>query len=229
MDSHPSDRSAGPVPDHKRDGSSVTGVDLHEGVRMGDAGALKVLTMHFLPRLSRQLHHAYRRTPHHILSDATEDALVQYALCPQIFDPTRGLSLERFLYLAAWRNVADTLKIQARQRAREKTYAQEIIARQTVSPSFEQPSDTVPAHDLTRELLKVVERTDRQALRQWLSGETRTGPLAAALEVAHLSAQEQRREVKRFKDRVSKRLARQSKNLSSKLWTGIEPTQKKHR
>ena len=90
---------------------------------MGDPSALKVIMTHLPPLLSRRLHHAFRRTPHHILADAAEDTLVQYALCPNIFDPTRGLSLDRFLYLAAWRNVADMLKILARQRAREKAYS----------------------------------------------------------------------------------------------------------
>jgi hypothetical protein len=49
---------------------------------------------------------------------------------------------------------------------------------------------------------------ERIALEMWLEGERNTAPLAVALGLAHLSPSNQRREVKRFKDRLRKRLER---------------------
>jgi hypothetical protein len=48
---------------------------------------------------------------------------------------------------------------------------------------------------------------EREAARLWID-EAGTDAIAAALGLAHLATDEQRREVKRFKDRLLKRLSR---------------------
>jgi RNA polymerase sigma-70 factor (ECF subfamily) len=113
--------------------------------------------------------------------------------------------LERFIYRASWRNVADRIDSERRRRHRERRYAQEF-QRGVVFPC----SEDVPsqAATLTQIAGTVIDEGERSALQLWLRGERRTAPLGAALGLAALSAAEQRREVKRFKDRVVKRILR---------------------
>ena len=60
-------------------------------------------------------------------------------------------------------------------------------------------------------MLSVVhDGSERKAFIQWLDGERSTAALAVTLKLSHLSQSEQRREVKRFKDRILKRLSRLS-------------------
>jgi hypothetical protein len=62
---------------------------------------------------------------------------------------------------------------------------------------------------MTQRILDVaIDDTEREALGRWLHGERRTGPLARALGAGVLPVPEQRRAVKRFKDRIMKRIAR---------------------
>ena len=53
-----------------------------------------------------------------------------------------------------------------------------------------------------------IDPPEREALFRWLNGESGTTPLAQALGISALSESQQRREVKRFKDRILKRIAR---------------------
>jgi hypothetical protein len=140
------------------------------------------------------------------LQDAAEDALMDYARRPQRVDFSSAESLERFLYRAAWRNAADSLEAEARRRRREALCLLEA-ARRT---SLKTPESSMAHHaDLASRILGIaIDDAERNALRCWLSGEHRTGPLALALGVGALTVAEQRRTVKRFKDRMRKRLTR---------------------
>jgi hypothetical protein len=103
------------------------------------------------------------------------------------------------------RNLANRLEADARRQRREATYA-------SLQRAYAQP--TLPADscddDKTRDLIVAVgaSNTERTALTAWLEGERRTAPLALALGLTDLSPLAQRQEVKRFKDRLRRRLKR---------------------
>jgi hypothetical protein len=176
---------------------------LHELVIDGDQSALQQL-FQSAPRVLRwRLRHAYPKVADSLIDDGIEEALVEYALRPAGFDSSRGVPLDRVLYHRAWRNVANLLMSDQKRRTREMYYAQAAI----VAMSSGKPVRA--AQGQTTLLLGLVaDDSERDALRLWLEGERRTTPLASILGVAALSLSEQRRTVKRFKDRIRNRVKR---------------------
>jgi hypothetical protein len=63
----------------------------------------------------------------------------------------------------------------------------------------------VPIAALWRQIIRLVEDSDREALTLWRAGEPPVA-IAKALGLSHLPALEQRRAVKRFNQRIVKRL-----------------------
>jgi RNA polymerase sigma-70 factor, ECF subfamily len=183
---------------------------LHNRLLSGDRTALEELAEILLPSLCRQLRRAFPRSAHDIINDAVVDAIIGYGRDPSTFDPFRGPSLERFLYHVSWRNMADLLKAGARRLARETEYARQVTDQNRDTHIGGNTAFNASDGQSTWRLADAagVVGRERAALRCWLDGETRTAPLAAALGAAGLTPSEQRREVKRFKDRVLKRLAR---------------------
>jgi len=180
---------------------------LHTRVIGGDLAALDAIAEDVLPRLRQALRRAFRRIADDTLQDAAEDAIMDYARCPQDFHPSSAESLDRCLYRAAWRNVANSLDSEVKRRRRESRYATET-AREDATRRMSQFSDSIEG-DLMRQILKLATNDgERTALACWLTGERRTEPLAQALGVGVLSIVEQRRTVKQFKDRILKRIRR---------------------
>jgi hypothetical protein len=111
--------------------------------------------------------------------------------------------VDRFLQYTAARNLADLLEVERRRQHRETRYVAERRAAPSIVHTFEDGREDA---NTRRRILSVAQgASERQALIQWLHGERSTASLAATLALAHLSQTEQRREVKRFKDRVLKR------------------------
>lgn len=188
---------------HLRDGDTLS--SLHERLILGDAFATEEIASLLLPRLCRLLHHRFIGTAEDIVADAVEDALVRYFMCPHEFDKKRNVPLDRFLYKAAWRNVVDLLRAEARRKTRERKYAEWIAAECRLARRA-RSEEIIRIDRALRALL--VDTDERNAIRAWINGERRTPALAAALRICDRSPLEQTREVKRFKDRVTKRLAR---------------------
>lgn len=111
------------------------------------------------------------------------------------------MPLDRFLQLAATRTLANLLEAEARRRKRDARYLDAQRGGTTLT------KDLLPVDaDRRRQLLSIVDPgPERRALITWLGGERRTDTLAAVLEISHLPEGEQRRVVKRFKDRIVKR------------------------
>jgi DNA-directed RNA polymerase specialized sigma24 family protein len=187
--------------------SEVSFEDLHRRIVAGDQLALEQSIKRLLPILRRMLRRSFPRVPDEVIIDTSEDTVVEYALRPTRFDAARGVPLERFLFHAAWRNAADSLDAAAKRRAREAKCAE--LASALVGPAAQPVPDLHGNHEIKRHILEAAAGPKEQfALRLWLDGERRTGPIAAVLGLSHLDAHGQRQEVKRFKDRVKKRIRR---------------------
>jgi RNA polymerase sigma-70 factor (ECF subfamily) len=178
---------------------------LHERVIHGDAQALDELAERLLPALCRWLRRRFVHAAEDVLVDASEDAIVEYASRPTRFDSERGVPLEKYLYAAAWRNAVNSLQREARRRAREARYATGHAGGER-RPARERSA--IDADVWKRLLAGVTKSSERAPFLLWLNGERRTKVLAAALGCRDLSPSDQRREVKRLKDRVMKRLNR---------------------
>lgn len=178
---------------------------LHSRLIAGDRTAGDEIAALTLAMLKPRLRRAFPRVAAEIIVDGIEDALVDYVLRPGRFDDARGVPLESFLYRASWCNVADALDAQVRRRSREVDF----LRCQTIQeqPITQEVADV--REDLQRYIALMAATTrERQALRLWLAGESRTEVFASALGLSELSLGEQRSELKRFKDRVLRRLKR---------------------
>jgi len=175
---------------------------LHERVLREDVAALNELAACLLRILVPRLRRAYRHASTDFVSDACEDAILEYAINPWRFDSTRGVALARFVQLAAARNLRNLMQAERRRRNREARYANEQSRAST---------NAVDGRYFdTRRVVNSVAAggAERKALTAWLDGERDTARLATLLKLSHLALSEQRSEVKRFKDRMIKRLSR---------------------
>lgn len=200
------------VPNNRSTATDWSSGDLHSRIVAGDRSVVEDFAARMLDILRRHLRRVFTNLPEEILSDAAEDSLLDYMRRPHTFDPERGVPLSAFLYRAASRNVIDIVRRDLHRRARETTYAATTLLLTLPCATF-----ALRDHE-TRSPLDLAggfETDERWALWMWTSGECGVSRLAAALGVAHLSQEDQRREVKRFKDRAVKRLRRAAHSLRS--------------
>ncbi len=139
-----------------------------------------------------------------VLVDAAEDCILDYGTVPTRFDPSRGVSLERFLLLVAVRDVINRLRSESCRKAREHRYASE----QSQPALFGAGHPGVDREFLSRLLALVPKQNERAALLLWLGGTGKTKGLAEALGFRHENGDRQRQEVRRFKDRIKRRVTR---------------------
>ncbi|HEY7285066.1 MAG TPA: response regulator [Vicinamibacterales bacterium] len=182
--------------------------ELHDRLLLGETCVLEGIAKDLLNTIPRMLRRAFPRTSHDILADATEDAVLDYARRPARFDRTRGTSLKGYIYTAAWRNVRDRILSESRRQKYETSYAhtKDQLTQQLNRESTREESD-LRQEELSKLLAKTCSRTEQLAIDLWLDGAASTA-LAAVLGLSELPEGEQRQEVKRFKDRILKRLSR---------------------
>jgi len=185
---------------------------LNKRLLEGDRVASAELTQILLPRLIREMQGKFPKTDHHLVSDGVTDALLDYCARPTVFDWKRGVPLDRFLAKAGWRNIANLLRGEARRKVREAVSA-ELTAEDVVElyPASGNPFQNEQL-DAKQELEKLAHllpnETDRKLLDLKAMGERRTERFAQIMGIAHLPIEQQRREVKKAKDRIDKVLER---------------------
>jgi RNA polymerase sigma-70 factor (ECF subfamily) len=181
--------------------------ELHTRVLDGDRTAIDSIAVSVLPLLRQRLQRSFPRAGDDVVHDAIEDAFMDYVTRPHTVGGCPSDTVATFLYRAAWRNVADLLERDSRRLRREVCYARETATHENVATADDRNSYR-EAQAKQRILDVALDAVERAALRLWLQGERRTEPLARALGLAGRSWSDQRREVKRFKDRVLKRILR---------------------
>lgn len=180
---------------------------LHERVILGESVACDSIAERLLPVLCHRLGRTFKRADGAVIESSVEDAILEYLRAPAKFDPARGPTLESFLFHAARRNVINELQSIRRRASHEVSLdpqAIESIGIRPMSVTFQSEFDT---SDIREVLGAATTSGERAAVRLWLSGERRTTALAAIL-CSGLPVCEQRAEVKRFKDRIVKRVRR---------------------
>lgn len=154
------------------------------------------------------------RRDEHIIIDAVLETLMEYTSKPGKYDPQRA-SLVTYLTQAAKRDLINAL-------SREKTQGRGATSIDSVEQwlpdrnnSFEERvADKAEAQAILEIVLsKITEPEERRVLMLLLHGERATAEYAKALEIEHLPEQEQKAIVKRYKDRIGKRLERLGETL----------------
>jgi RNA polymerase sigma-70 factor (ECF subfamily) len=185
---------------------------LHRRLLDGDRVASEELVEVLLGHLVNEMTRKFRRTDVHLLSDGVTDALLEYCLKPRAFDAGRGVPLDRFLAKAAWRNIANSLRGERRRQIRERKSLQlsdeKVVELQPTmgNPIQNEPENLQQQLDEIRRSLE--NPTDGEILDLRVMGERRTEPFAKVMGISHLPIDQQRREVKRAKDRIDKVLRR---------------------
>lgn len=183
---------------------------LHERAVRGDRLAVDQLATQLLSALQRRLRRRFPRAPDDSIVNAVEDALLDYAARPARFDPSRGVPLEAYILRASTCNLVDDLRAEHRRRARESRYASSVLF-DSRSPGLREFEPRYDQQTLDTELdfsAMAANDSEASALRLWLGGEKRWPRLAEALGARELPPDQQRAEVKRFKDRILSRLRR---------------------
>jgi RNA polymerase sigma-70 factor, ECF subfamily len=184
----------------------------HNAVLRGDVDALDALAHLLLQILIPMFMTRHRRIWADAVFDSIVDAILEYRKAPDRFNDQRGLYLDQYIGVLALRNLRDLMRADSRRRARETGFANAQATSWT--PSYH---DTGRATDsrLRDSLEQLCEPHELLAARLWLVGERRTEPLAKAMNLSNLSLPEQRREVKRLKDRLTKRWTRQMREMTT--------------
>jgi CheY-like chemotaxis protein len=175
---------------------------LHARVLAGDPGALECLDTVFLKAVPARLEHAFPQAPPDFAMDAAVDASLEYGANPAKFDPSRLPSIVDFVYMVARRNLTDHLRAEAALKDREARYAAEHVG---IPPDCQTRRSDI---DLWASMLAVtIDPSERRAAALWLD-DAGNDAIAERLGVGHLPPEDRRREAKRFKDRLRKRLSR---------------------
>jgi RNA polymerase sigma-70 factor (ECF subfamily) len=194
---------------------------LHARLLAGDLLAPSELAEAYLAPLVARLQRAYPTVDPHMVESAVIDTLLDMAEHPQRYDPARG-SLGAYLGMAArgdLRNALQSLRRRAAHQALLQVVELSPAARNLATDEADDPGEIVARAEpvASPELLAAVraafQPAELEIVTLMLEGERRTGEYARLLGLANRPEPEQRREVKRVKDRLEKRLRRLAPKL----------------
>lgn len=189
--------------------------DIHERLLIGDPIAPADLVTAYLEPLTHGLQRHFSHVQdQHLIADAVTDTLLNYIENPTRFDP-RKASLRQYLGMAARRDLLNALRKEQRragreQRTRQKMFADAVALRArsgNVVQEDEEPGGTTQTL-MPQAFKAITDSRDQKCLQLILDGERKTAAYAVILEIQDYPVAEQRKIVKRHKDRLKKRLER---------------------
>lgn len=157
-----------------------------------------------------------RRIDPQLIETAVLDALMERVIRAHPGDEADDASVQRQLEWAAECNVRNALRGERRRRGRQGKAGAAGAASTTSSVELGDPAGKIieeeeaDRHARDREAAKALltDPADRRAFELMIANERRTTVYAEALGITHLPPDEQRRRVKRAKDRITKTLRR---------------------
>lgn len=192
----------------------------HQRILSGDPTAFAQLAEMALPHLVSFLQRQFAQVDSHSQETAAIDCLLDYQSHPDRYDP-RQLSLFAYLRMAARHDLLNALDRKKRVRQRLLDIDEPAVQTQLPAESLSDTAEWEPDEWLEqqtnhsrRALLdsftdeELEEAVDRRLFLLMLNGVRETEPYAEIMGLAHLPIDEQRREVKRAKDRLKKRFSR---------------------
>jgi RNA polymerase sigma factor (sigma-70 family) len=171
-----------------------------------------------LPHLVTFLHAEFHQVELHLHETAVIDCLLNYQAAPEKYDPEK-LSLFAYLRMAARHDLLNAIDRSNRRKRPLISIDEPAVQAQLISENW---SDLEPFQleewlgdrsDSAQQMLlhrfeSELGSTDRQLFLLMLNGVRETEPYAEIMQLTSLSLAEQRREVKRAKDRLTKKLSR---------------------
>ncbi|MCS6897940.1 MAG: hypothetical protein NZM29_08210 [Nitrospira sp.] len=175
--------------------------------------ASEELSRLILPYLFEEMSRRFPRVDPHLVSDGVIDAVLDYCKSPSTFDVSKAVPLDRFLATAAWRNVTNLAVGERRRKKREEKIGSKKrfvdVALDPVARKIQQEEEDAWRRRYTALLDALTDPKDKGILQLKLEGVRDTAAFAQVLRITHLPLEEQRKNVKRHKDRIIRFLRRQ--------------------
>jgi len=179
----------------------------HSDLLSGDRDAPERITSVLTTRLRMVLAADSRGVPSDLINDGIEDALIAYLSVPNAFDGSRGVPLDLYVLQAARWNVLNSLEASHRRVNHEREFAR--VTPQIVASPEERLIRRERAASLFLRVMEISrDARERAAILTWLHDPRATAAIAHALRIDASSPTETCGEVKRFKDRMKRRIAR---------------------
>ncbi|WP_420628311.1 RNA polymerase sigma factor [Candidatus Leptofilum sp.] len=171
-----------------------------------------------LPHLIHFLRREFRQVEPHLCETAVIDCLLTYHQSPNKYNPDK-LSLFAYLRMSARHDLLNAIDKHNRQKRplvhiNEPDVQSQLIGEDnTVEDGFSfadwlGDDNKTATQTILHEFEANLSSTDRQLFLLMLNGVRETEPYADILQISTIPITEQRREVKRAKDRLTKRLQR---------------------
>jgi RNA polymerase sigma-70 factor, ECF subfamily len=193
--------------------------DIHRRLLEGDPVAASELAAACLDPLADWLRGRNPRIAPDVCDTAAEDALLALIKAPSSYKPDR-LPLDAYLRMSASGDLKNALAKDRRRSSREAVVELSSLGGNLLRDDDGDPAKIVELRDAVARAARDRERAAPTSFRDALTpeeravydlmrmNERRTATYARALHIAHLAPDEQRRLVKRAKDRLKKRLER---------------------
>lgn len=170
-----------------------------------------------LPHLIEFLQHEFRQVEVHLHETAAIDSLLTYHDAPEKYDPEK-LTLFAYLRMAARHDLLNAIDRSRRQQRPLLNIDEPAIQNQLVTePDMESEpfyleqwldNGDLSKQTMLRQFEAELDTTDRQLFLLMLNGVRETEPYAEIMALASQPIVKQRQEVKRAKDRLTKKLTR---------------------
>jgi DNA-directed RNA polymerase specialized sigma24 family protein len=188
--------------------------ELYARLADGDPVATSEIASAFIDPLARWLRRTGLTTDDALCDTAAGDALLSLFRNPASYRSDR-LALGAYLRMSAKGDLRNALEAEARRRSH---YARMEAAEHVLAGAGDDPGAVLEKREAEREALQRVPpdvistlaSPEHAAFVLMCDGERSTVAFARVLGISHLSDLEQRREVKRVKDRIKKRIERGS-------------------
>jgi RNA polymerase sigma-70 factor (ECF subfamily) len=196
--------------------------ELHQLILTGDDLALSKLYVLYGKSVINKLKGLYSKTDLTYIQEAVNDGLFGYFRNPKTFDPEKN-TLLRFLEIAAERDLLNILQ-KEKKHLQTKKAPQNVELEEVFWNSIVREEKTTDGQLIHKESIEIVNKElaihfdterDLKLAKLVLSGERETDVFSTVLEIEKLTVEEQRKEVKKHKDRIKKVLERN--DIESKL------------
>lgn len=191
---------------------------LHRALVDGSADASVLLAEKLIPILKSKLGplNAEARDPH-VVESAIGYGVARYLKEPEAYDPA-GRTLPNYLAMDIEGDVRNELVTRRRQQARQEPLEEEVVELRSRDRNVTVEDEALDAMDpfdlpqaqvdAARRLLGELAPRDRELAQLVADGVRSYAVWANTLGIEHLPAEVQKREVKRQKDRIKKKLER---------------------
>lgn len=184
--------------------------ELHRRLLAGDSKLSAVVADKFFEPLARAIQTSFAKTHEHTVQSVAADAILEYILRPQRYDPEKR-ALLAYLYMDARGNLLNILQREKRrEQLMQNENFDEAVENQSVHGNKEKMGDQILIdQELNEKLDKVIpDPIERKVLALMMDGEHRTKVFVEVMGIQHLHNEDQCADVKRMKDRIKARLRR---------------------